>query len=56
MASNKQCLITKFWKPSTTTASDKPYFEYLFEKEEAERKKREEEEERRIKEEEERDW
>ncbi len=55
MASNKQCLITKFWKPADTT-SEKPYFEFLFEKEEAERKKREEEEERRLKEEEEKEW
>ncbi len=47
----QQALITKFWKPAST---DKPYFNFLFEKEQAERKKREEEEERLRLEEEER--
>lgn len=41
-----QTLITKFW----TSMNGKPNFQYLFEKEEAERKKREEEEERRRRE------
>jgi protein-tyrosine phosphatase len=49
---NMQSLITKFFK--TPTNSKQPYYEFLFEKEEAERKKREEEEERRRIEEEER--
>jgi hypothetical protein len=55
MDPGKQSLITKFWKPAAAS-TEKPYYEYLFEKEEAERKKREEEEERLLKEEEEREW
>lgn len=41
-----QSLLTKFFKPLNPSA-DRPYFEFLFEKEEADRKKREEEAKRK---------